>query len=220
MKEKTRKITGISPSLSLYPLAFLLFMAAAFCPAPLAAQANSKAEEQSFDYDPGAEKETPKIQQFASESTFEDAVMVNHPIYGTIMFSKYRWRSWVARALYLALLNIALIAIVLSLSKDQEYNLIISYVLSGASFAISFWIFLCAVLIFQLNAGAWLYVLPVSAATAVASYVVLTKIKRSDVSFTELKESFKKMSAASQEDQRLVSVEGTPGDWPNVDFMK
>ncbi|MDO8805422.1 MAG: hypothetical protein Q7R35_13450 [Elusimicrobiota bacterium] len=205
---------------SLYPLALSLFLLAAFSPAPLAAQLNTRPEEQSFDYDPDASKETPKIQQFSAETTFEDAVMVNHPIYGTIMFSKYRWRSWVTRALYLALMNIALIAIILSLSKDQEYNLIISYVLSGASFTMSFWIFLCAVLIFQLNSNAWLYVLPVSAATAVAGYVVLIKIKRSDVSFTELKDSFKRMSAVSQEDQRLLSVEGTPGDWPDEDFIK
>lgn len=197
-----------------------LALAASFRPAPLAAQANTSPEEQSFDYDPGAGEATPEVQQFAAETTFEDAVMVNHPLYGTVMFSKYRWKNWVTRTLYLALVNIALIAIILSLSKDEEYNIIISYVLSGISFSVSFWIFLCAVLIFQLGASAWLYVLPVSLATAAAAYVVLLKINKSDVSLTELKDSFKKMSSASQEDQRLISVEGTPGDWPNEDFIK
>lgn len=198
-----------------------LALAAALCPTQPAAQLGSKAEEQSFDYDPeAAGKEAPKIQQFAAETTFEDAVMVNHPIYGTVMFSKYRWKNWVTRALYLTLINIALLAIIISLSKTEEYNIIVAYVLSGASFSISFWIFLCAVLIFQLGANAWVYVAPVSAVTAAISYIVLMKIKKYDISLTELKESFKKMSAASHEDQRLVSVEGTPGDWPNEDFIK
>lgn len=197
-----------------------LALAAASRPAPLSAQLSSSPEEQSFDYDPGAGKETPKIQQFAAETTFEDAVMVNHPVYGTVMFSKYRWRNWVTRSLYLTLINIALIAIILSLSKTEEYNIIVAYVLSGASAAISFWTFLCAVLIFRLDSGAWIYVLPVSAVTTAIGYLVLMKIKKSDVSFTELKESFKKMSAASHEDQRLISVEGAPGDWPSEDFIK
>ena len=61
---------------------------------------------------------------------------------------------------------------------------------------------------------------PVSAATGAVGYIVLMKIKKYDVSLTELKESFKKMSAASHEDSRLVSVEGTPGDWPSEDFIK
>lgn len=197
-----------------------LALAAAVRPAPLAAQANTRPEEQSFDYDPGAGKEAPQVQQFAAETTYEDAVMVNHPVYGTVMFSKYRWRNWVTRALYLTLINIALIAIILSLSKNEEYNIIVAYVLSGASFAVSIWTFLCAVLILQLGANAWLYVAPVSAATGGVGYIVLMKIKKSDVSLTELKESFKKMSAASHEDPRLLSVEGTPGDWPNEDFIK
>lgn len=197
-----------------------LALAAAFLRAPLAAQVNTRPEEQSFDYDPGAGKETPQIQQYAAETTFEDAVMVNHPIYGTIMFSKYRWRNWVTRALYLTLINIALMAIILSLSKTEEYNIIVAYVLSGASAAVSFWTLLCAVLIFQLESNAWLYVLPVSAVTGAVGYVVLMKISKSDVSFTELKESFKKMSAASHEDQRLLSVDGAPSDWPGEDFIR
>ena len=197
-----------------------LALAAAFCPAPLAAQANTRPEEQSFDYDPGAGKDTPKIQQFAAEISFEDAVMVNHPIYGTIMLSKYRWKNWVTRALYLALINIALIAIILSLSKNEEHNIVVAYVLSGASFSVSFWTFLCAALICMLNSNAWSYVLPVSAATGVVSYIVMMKIKRSDVSLTELKESYQRMSAVSHEDPRLITVDGTPGDWPNEDFIQ
>ncbi|OIN99053.1 MAG: hypothetical protein COX65_06655 [Elusimicrobia bacterium CG_4_10_14_0_2_um_filter_56_8] len=196
-----------------------LAVAGAFCPSPVFCQANTRAEEQSFDYNPDA-GETPKIQQFAAETTYEDAVLVNHPIYGAIMFSKYRWKSWVTRSLYLTLINIALIAVMLSLSKNEEYNLIVAYVLSGASFALSIWTFFCAILIMMLHSNAWVYVLPISAATCGAGYIVLMKIKKSDISLTELKESFKKMGAASNEDLRLVSVQGTPGDWPDQDFIK
>jgi len=201
-------------------LAALALAAAAYCPPAALAQAGSSVEEQSFDYDPGAGEQTPKIEQSAAETTYEDAEIVNHPIYGTIVISKHRWKSWVARALYLGIINIALIAIILSLSKTEEYNIIIGYILCGASFTVSFWTFLCAILLYQLNSSSWLYILPVAAVTGTAGYMVLMKIKRSDISLTELKESFQKMSAASHEDQRLASVDGSPGDWPDQDFLK
>ena len=195
--------------------------ALALCfPVRVASQLGSSKEEQTFDYNPDASKETPAIQQAVAETTYEDAEIVNHPIYGTIILSKHRWKSWVARALYLALINIAVIVITLSLSRTEESNLIISYILSGVSFTISFWIFLCAVLLLQLHSSSWLYVLPVSMVTGAVNCVVLMKIKRSDISLTELKESFKKMKATSHEDPRLVSVDGSPADWPNEDFIR
>ena len=45
-------------------------------------------------------------------------------------------------------------------------------------------------------------------------------MKKSDISLTELKESFQRMSALSNEDLRLSSVEGRPGDWPDQDFLR
>ncbi|OGR44116.1 MAG: hypothetical protein A2X35_13035 [Elusimicrobia bacterium GWA2_61_42] len=193
---------------------------AAHCPAPAAAQANTPVEEQSFDYTPAAGEQTPEIQQSMAETTFEDAELINHPVYGTILLSKHRWKSWVARALYLAMINIALMVIVISLSKTEEYNLIISYILAGSSFALSLWMLMCALLLFQLNSLAWTYVGPVALVTLAICYVVLMKIKKYDVSLTELKESFQKMRAASREDQRLASVDGSPGDWPEQDFIR
>ncbi len=192
---------------------------AALLPAPAAAQFGSKAEEQAFDYDPGAEA-AQKVQKSAAEVTFEDAEMVNHPVYGTIVLSKYRWRSWVTRSLYLTLINIALLAIILSMPRNQEANIILGYTLCGVSMAISFWTFLCAVLIFMLKAAAWTYVLPVALGLGAAGYLILMRIKKSDVSLSELKESFQKMNAASTEDPRLSSVPGTPGDWPGDDFLR
>lgn len=192
---------------------------AALLPAPAAAQYGSKAEEQSFDYDPGAE-EVKKVQKYAAEVTFEDAEMVNHPVYGTIVLSKYRWRNWVTRALYLTLINIALLAILLSMPRNEEVNIVVGYALCGVSATLSLWIFLCAVLIYKLKAMAWIYVLPVALFTWAAGYTILMRIKRSDISLSELKESFQKMNAASTEDPRLTSVPGTPGDWPGEDFLR
>lgn len=204
----------------LFCLAALALAAAAYRPEAAQAQANTPAEEQSFDYTPGDGEQTPKIVQSVTETTFEDAEIVNHPIYGTMMLSKSRWKNWVAHALYLGLINIALLAIILSLSKTEEFNIIIGYIFSGASLTVSFWTFLCAILIFQLKSAAWLYILPVALVTGVSGYLILMKIKKSDISLTELKESFQKMSAATHEDQRLASVDGSPGDWPEQDFLK
>lgn len=192
---------------------------AALQPAPAAAQFGSRAEEQAFDYDPGAAA-AGKVQQPSAEVTFEDAEIINHPVYGTIVLSKYRWRSWVTRALYLMMINIALLAIVLVMPRNDEVNIIVGYTLCGVSMTISFWIVLCAILIFMLKAAAWTYVLPVALGLGAAGYLILMRIKKSDVSLSELKESFQKMNSASTEDSRLSSVPGTPGDWPGEDFIK
>lgn len=196
-----------------------LALAPVFLTPPAAAQLGSRPEEQTFDYDPGAEK-AGKIQQSVVETTYEDAEVINHPIYGTIILSKHRWRNWVTRSLYLTLVNIALLAIILSLSRTEEYSLIIGYILTGISATLSFWVFLCAVLIIMLKATAWIYVMPTSLVTAAAGYIVLMRLKKSDISLSELKESFQKMRSTANEDPRLVSISGAPGDWPDEDFIK
>ena len=199
--------------------AALLVLAACAAYLPAAARAQTPEQEKAFNFDPGEGVEVPGIER-SVETSFEDGEIVNHPIYGTVVISKNRWKNWVARALYLTLLNVALLTIMLSISKAEEHSIIIAYVLSGASFSLSLWIFLCAVLLFRLDSLSWLYVTPISAVTGFLSHVVLMKVKRSDISLSELKESFQKMSKASPEDQRLVSVDGAPGDWPEQDFLK
>lgn len=198
----------------------LLCLASASLAAPALAQMNTAPEERSFDYDPDAGKEMPQLQKPIAEVTYEDAEIVNHPTYGTYAVSKHRWKNWVTRALYLTLINIALIAITLSLGRTSEYNIIIAYILCGASITLSFWVLLCAVLIMMLKASAWVYILPVAAVTAGVGYLVLMKAKKSDVSFSELKESFQKMKSAAAEDPRLASVNGAPGDWADDDFVR
>ena len=140
---------------------------------------------------------------------------------GIIMLSKTRWKNWVARAIYIALINLLLLLLILSLPKNNEPNVIISYLISGASFIMSFWIFLCSVLLFRLNAiPSAVIFLPVAFIFFAATYIILLKVKKSDISLSELKESFQKLNETSSEDARLASVPGLPGDWPDEDFMK
>lgn len=202
-------------------LASLLALGAAvFSPGTASAQMDRAASEQTFNYNPAAGENTPAIQQSIAETTYEDAELIEHPVYGTLMLSKSRWKNWVARALYLTVINIALMVIILSFSKTEEYNIVISYVLCGASLTVSFWVFLCAVLLAQLNSAAWTYIGPVSLLTGAAGYFITLKVKKYDVSLAELKESFQKLRAAEHEDPRLISVDGSPGDWPGDDFIR
>ena len=204
---------------TLYALCFtLLALAWAGC-LPAGAQFDTDKTQQSFDYDPGGE-ETPQLQKESVSVEYADAELINDPVRGVFMVSKSRWKSWVARSVYLLIMDVALLVILLSLPKNEEQNIIVAYVLSGSSAILSFWVFLCAWLLFRLHAAAWLMILPLSLVMAAVTYIVLMKIKRSDVSLTELRESFQKMSALDNEDQRLVSMEGEPGDWPDNDFLK
>lgn len=186
---------------------------------PAAAQYGSDEKQQTFDYTPAA-KETPQLQKELVSVDYEDAEMINDPVQGVYMVSKSRWKSWVARAVYLLIIDIALLAIILSLTKNEEHNIIIAYILSGSSAVLSFWVFLCAGLLLRLKSWTWICILPLSLLMAAATYIVLMKIKRSDVSLAELKESFQKMSAMSGEDGRLATIDGRPGDWPGPDFLK
>ena len=140
---------------------------------------------------------------------------------GMIMLSKTRWKNWVARAVYISLINLLLIILIVSLPKDSEPNIIISYLLSGSSFMMSFWIFLCSTIIFRLKAVQIAVIfLPVAFILSAVTYFLLLKIKKSDISLAELKESFQKLNKTNAEDERLISVQGIPGDWPNEDFVK
>ncbi|HBB67105.1 MAG: hypothetical protein A2X28_06815 [Elusimicrobia bacterium GWA2_56_46] len=194
----------------------LAFFAASL---PVSAQYGSEESQQAFDYNP-APAEMPEVQQKTVSVDYADAELINDPVQGVFMVSKNRWKNWVARAVYLLLLDIALMVILLSLPKNDEHNIIISYVISGSSAVLSFWVLLCAWLLFRLHASAWLMILPLSLVMAAVTYLVLMKVKKSDISLTELKESFQRMSALSNEDLRLSSVEGRPGDWPDQDFLR
>ena len=194
----------------------LPFFAAAL---PAAAQYDSDAKQQAFDYTPPGDEASQVLKEIVSVD-YDDAELINDSVRGVFMVSKSRWKSWVARAVYLLIMDIALIVILLSLPRNEEHNIIIAYILAGASATLSYWVFLCACILMSLKSSTWMLILPLSLAMAVVTYIILMKIKRLDVSLAELRESFQKMSALSNEDARLVSIEGQPSDWPNQDFLK
>ncbi|KAF0126242.1 MAG: hypothetical protein FD189_978 [Elusimicrobia bacterium] len=201
---------------SLLGAAVLLLFAAAAAPAPAQERRLGEAMPVVEELDPG-EMETAAKQ---IELAYEDAVIVEDPMRGTIIVSKYRWKNWVARAVYLLLINIALIILIISLPKNEEQNILISYFLSGAGFTLAIWVLFCALLLVKWGNAAAAMIFPLSLLMFVTSYIVLMRIKKSDISLAEIRESFKKMAGAKSEDQRLSSVYGKPGDWPDEDFIK
>ena len=195
-------------------LALPLFTAAR----PVSAQYGTDEKQQTFDYVPVS-----NISQVPKETVsvdYEDAEMITDPVRGVYMVSKSRWKSWVARAGYLLMIDIALLVMLLSLPRNEGHNFIIAYMLSGASAVLSFWVSLCAWLLWRLGASVWMFILPLSLVMAAATYIILMRINRSDVSLTEIRVSFRKISGLSEEDPRLASIDGQPGDWPNQDFIK
>ncbi|PIU18676.1 MAG: hypothetical protein COT18_09985 [Elusimicrobia bacterium CG08_land_8_20_14_0_20_59_10] len=187
-----------------------------------ALHAQTPGQQQGFDYTP-AEGELPALKPIkpTMETILDgEVIVIKHPRLGIILRSRNRWKSWVERALYLTLLNIALAAILASLPKNDEYTLIISYFVSGISLVLGFWIFLCAVLLFMMKSPAGLYVLPVALVLEAVTYILLMRIKRADVSLAELKDCFKSRTGGAGTDERLSSVEGAPGDWLEDDFLR
>jgi hypothetical protein len=174
-----------------------------------------------FDYK-GTVGEDYNIEKKAVTLDYSQVDIYDRPdLGGIIILSKTRWKNWVARAVYITLINILFIILILSLPKDSEPNIIISYLISGSSFIMSFWVFLCSVLLFRLQAiPSAIIFLPVAFLFFAGTYFLLLKIKKSDISLTELKESFQNLNKTSNEDKRLVSVPGLPGDWPDEDFAK
>jgi hypothetical protein len=188
---------------------------------PAAAQFDTDRKQQTFDYDPDkTDAPGPRHEQGTISSDYADTEMITDPVDGVFLVSKNRWKSWVSRAVYLILLYLALIAVFFSLPKTEEANIIISYTLSGACAVISFWVFLCAWLLFSLNAPAWPFILVFSLLLGTGTYFLLMKLKRSDISLTELRASFQKMSDLTNKDQRLISIDGQPGDWSDKDFLR
>jgi len=177
-------------------------------------------QDSSFDYTPAKGEKIEETERPTVRINFNDVEVIRNPQTGITFISKHRWRNWVERALYLILVNIALLVILGSLPKNDENNLIVSYFLSGISFMLDFWVFLCAVLLFKFRSISGAYVLPVSAAMCGATYYLLLKIKKADISLSDLKDSFRQQSRAGGSDQRLASVDGSPGDWPEQDFLK
>jgi len=139
---------------------------------------------------------------------------------GTVRYIyKLRWKSWLERALYLVLLNIGLLFLVSALPKSEEHNLIISYFLLGVSLLLAFWAFLCGILLLMIKSATGMYVMPAGAAMWAATYYLMMRVKKADGAIADVAGSFKGL-AGQGADPRLASVDGSPGDWPEQDFLK
>jgi len=215
----------MKPGVPFLKTRFFIFLLALALPAlalppSLRAQAGAPGQSNSFDYIPADGEKITEAPRATVQINLNDIEVISHPGRGVYFVSKHRWKDWVERALYLVLLNIALIALTASMPKNDERNLIISYFLTGVSYTFAFWIFLCAILLFKLKSASGIYVLPVSAALAAATYYLMMRIRKADISLTDLKEAFKQQSGSDGSDQRLSSVDGSPGNWPEQDFLK
>ncbi len=213
--------TGVRSAKKIFLLPLLALTLPVLAQLPsLHAQVPPPGQDAAFDYTPEKGEQIEEPERPTVRINLNDVEVIRHPQMGTIFISKHRWRNWVERSLYLILVNIALLVILGSLPKNDENNLIVSYFLSGISFMLAFWIFLCALLLFKFRSLTGVYVLPVSAAMCGATYYLLLKVKQADISLSDLKDSFRQQNRAGSSDQRLSSVDGSPGDWPEQDFLK
>ncbi|MEW6013063.1 MAG: hypothetical protein AB1602_06660 [Elusimicrobiota bacterium] len=152
------------------------------------------------------------------------AEIIDHPVYGVIVLSKDRWKNWVFRSLIIIMAYLSLLIVILSIPKTSELNLIVAYILSGSAFVVSFWETLSGWMLTRLNSYkyGWSFIL-ISIPMYLASYFAVIRVKKNDISYSQIKEEFKKMqqlNADSYEDSRLLPISGVPGDWEDEDFVR
>lgn len=152
------------------------------------------------------------------------AEIIDHPVYGVIVLSKDRWKNWVFRSLIIIMVYFSIMIVILSIPKNSELNIIVSYILAGSSFVVSFWETLSGWMLTRLNSYkyGWSFIL-ISIPMYIASYFAIMRVKKYDISYAQIKEEFKKMqslNAESYEDSRLIPVSGVPGDWEEEDFLR
>lgn len=152
------------------------------------------------------------------------AEIIDHPVYGVIVLSKDRWKNWVFRSLIIIMAYLSLLIVILSIPKTSELNLIVAYILSGSAFVVSFWETLSGWMLTRLNSYkyGWSFIL-ISIPMYLASYFAVIRVKKNDISYSQIKEEFKKMqqlNADSYEDRRLLPISGVPGDWEDEDFLR
>jgi len=151
----------------------------------------------------------------------ERAEIIDHPVYGIIILSKDRWKNWVFRSLIIIMIYLSVMVVVVSIPKNSEMNLIISYLLCGSVFVISFWETLSGWMLTRLNSYkyGWSFIF-IAIAMYIASYFAIMRVKRYDISYAQIREEFKKMqSLNTNEDQRLIPISGVAGEWEDEDFV-
>jgi hypothetical protein len=122
------------------------------------------------------------------------AEIIDHPVYGVIVLSKDRWKNWVFRSLIIIMVYLSLLIVILSIPKTSELNLIVAYILSGSAFVVSFWETLSGWMLTRLNnyKYGWSFIL-ISIPMYLASYFAVIRVKKNDISYSQIKEEFKKI---------------------------
>lgn len=197
--------------------ALLLLLALA---APAAAQSPAApGQGNPFDYtpaEPGAAEEKPKPSLIVNPDEVE---VSTHPTRGIIYTPRNAWRLWIERSIYIGLLNVALIAALFFIPKKDEQNLIIAYFMAGVTLTMNFWLFLCGLLFIKLGRPYWLHTIPASALMAGATYAAIMRIKKADISMSEVKSVFARAGDGAT-DPALAGVDGSPGSWPDEDVLR
>ena len=182
---------------------------------PAAAQA--RAGESAFDYSPGAEAPAERAGR-QPPVNLADVEVIKYPQGTTAFIYKHRWKDWLERTVYLCLVAVALLALTASLGLADEQNLLIAYVLEGVNFMMAQWVLVCGITLLKMRSPYGFYALPAGLALGAATYYLLMKIRAADVSLAEVRDAFLQPAEGSGSDQRLASVDGSPGDWPDKDI--
>lgn len=140
---------------------------------------------------------------------------------GTIILRSDRWKSWCVRAFAICAANIGLLALLWFIPKKTEPDIILAYIVSGASFVLAIWVCLSGILLARWK------ILP-SAAAFVAgggliwlSWKMLEMLKNLDRTFSAGRmEALRNLDMVPKEDKRLAVISGADGDWPDTDFWR
>ncbi len=155
---------------------------------------------------------------------WENAEIIDHPVYGVLVLSKDRWKNWVFRSLIVIMVYISILIVLIAIPKTSDFVLSVCYVFCGSLFVISFWLSLCGWMLLRLGSFnyAWLF-MALSLPMYAGAYFITLRIKKYDISYAEIKEEIRKIKEIEEknyEDPRLSAVSGRYGEWEDEDFVR
>ncbi len=140
---------------------------------------------------------------------------------GTIILQSDRWKSWCVRSSAICAANILFLALLWFIPKKTEPDIILAYIISGASFVLAIWVCLSGMLLARWK------ILPSAAAFVAgggliwACWKMLEMLKSLDRAFsTGRTEALRNLDKVPKEDKRLAVISGAGGDWPDTDFLR
>lgn len=166
----------------------------------------------------------PKDMQNIIDIEWENAQVIDHPVYGVLILSKDRWKNWVFRSLIILMIYVSVASITLSIPKTSDINFAASYILCGALFVISFWLTLSGWMLMRLEnyKYGWIFV-TVSLPLYLGSYMITMVIKNKDISYEKIKDEIRRLKEEEMknyEDPRLYAISGEYGEWEDEDFIR